>query len=377
MSEYQYYEFRAVDLPPDNADQRALRAMSTRAQITATSFTNTYDWDDFKGDPTILMQRWFDLHLYVSNWGSRRLMIKLPGRLIDEAAVRAYAGKAECVQLTATREQIILDINGDEIESELFEDGSDRLDGLAPLRDAILAGDWRLFYLLWLMAVEEDGVEAEEPEPLAGIGSITPALGAVADFFQIDPDLVAAAAEKCPVPPADAVKPADCKACIAALPEPVKTGLLLRLLAGEPNLAAELRRLLRETAPPPRAVRVPELRTVHDLRTRAEAIAAARERDTAEQEALARKQQTEKDEHVSRTRQAALARRGNRAWQDVELEIERGTASGYDRAARLLADLHAIAAERRTSEDFVRRLQALRERHSGKKRFLERMADLA
>ena len=29
----------------------ALRTLSTRAQITATSFTNHYKWGDFKGDP--------------------------------------------------------------------------------------------------------------------------------------------------------------------------------------------------------------------------------------------------------------------------------------------------------------------------------------
>lgn len=43
MSEYQYYEFQAVDRPLGEADQKALRALSTRAQITTTSFTNSYE----------------------------------------------------------------------------------------------------------------------------------------------------------------------------------------------------------------------------------------------------------------------------------------------------------------------------------------------
>lgn len=51
MSEYQYYEFQAVDRPPSEKDRQALRALSTLARITATTFTNTYDWGDFKGDP--------------------------------------------------------------------------------------------------------------------------------------------------------------------------------------------------------------------------------------------------------------------------------------------------------------------------------------
>jgi hypothetical protein len=40
MSEYQYYEFLAVDRPLDERQQAEVRALSTRARITATSFTN-------------------------------------------------------------------------------------------------------------------------------------------------------------------------------------------------------------------------------------------------------------------------------------------------------------------------------------------------
>ncbi len=44
MSEYQYYEFQAVDRPLDTAEQAELRVLSTRARITATGFVNHYDW---------------------------------------------------------------------------------------------------------------------------------------------------------------------------------------------------------------------------------------------------------------------------------------------------------------------------------------------
>ena len=51
MSEYQYYEFLAVDRPLDDDEQAEVRSLSTRARITATSFVNEYHWGDFKGDP--------------------------------------------------------------------------------------------------------------------------------------------------------------------------------------------------------------------------------------------------------------------------------------------------------------------------------------
>ena len=51
MSEYQYYEFLAVDRPLTAAEQAEVRQLSTRARITATSFANEYHWGDFKGSP--------------------------------------------------------------------------------------------------------------------------------------------------------------------------------------------------------------------------------------------------------------------------------------------------------------------------------------
>lgn len=67
MSEYQYYEFQAVDRPLGELQQQELRALSTRARITATSFVNSYEWGNFKGSPARLMDRYFDLHVYLAN----------------------------------------------------------------------------------------------------------------------------------------------------------------------------------------------------------------------------------------------------------------------------------------------------------------------
>ena len=42
MSTYQFYAFPALDRPLTSAEQPAVRALSTRARIAATSFTNEY-----------------------------------------------------------------------------------------------------------------------------------------------------------------------------------------------------------------------------------------------------------------------------------------------------------------------------------------------
>jgi hypothetical protein len=210
MSEYQYYEFQAIDRPLSGADQEALRALSTRARISATSFTNSYEWGDFKGDPARLMENWFELHLYLANWGSRRLMIRWPARLLDRHLLGAFLGEVDYAELRVVGQNLILDIVCEEVESEDWDDGSGWLAALAPLRSDVLGGDLRLFYLLWLTAVEAGVFEPDEPEPMPGIGPMTGALEAFADFFNIDPDLVAAAAERSADPLAG--KPASSEA---------------------------------------------------------------------------------------------------------------------------------------------------------------------
>lgn len=90
MSEYQYYEFLAVDRPLSEAQRAQLRALSTRAEITATRFTNEYQWGDFRGDPRKMMEQYFDAHLYFANWGTRRLMLRVPRAALDIKTAEQY-----------------------------------------------------------------------------------------------------------------------------------------------------------------------------------------------------------------------------------------------------------------------------------------------
>ena len=90
MSEYQYYEFLAVDKPLTPQQQAELRARSSRAIITATSFTNEYHWGDLKGDPLEWVRRYFDAHVYSANWGSCRLLLRLPRAALDESVLADF-----------------------------------------------------------------------------------------------------------------------------------------------------------------------------------------------------------------------------------------------------------------------------------------------
>ena len=51
MSVYQYYEFRAVDRPLTEKQTTELRKVSSRGEITTSSYVNVYHYGDFRGSP--------------------------------------------------------------------------------------------------------------------------------------------------------------------------------------------------------------------------------------------------------------------------------------------------------------------------------------
>ena len=373
MSEYQYYEFQAIDRPLSEADKEALRALSTRARITATSFTNHYEWGDFKGDPRRLMERWFDLHLYLANWGTRRLMMRLPGRLVERPRLDAVLRDVDWVEVWEAGEHLIVDIYRDQAEEGYgdWDDGSGWLGALTPLRADVLSGDLRLFYLLWLAALQDGALKADDKEPLGGLGPLTAALEAAAEFFDIDRDLVDAAAERSDGPDAAALD-AALRATIAGLSDAARTDLLVRVADGDPHVGAALRQSARLGEGSSGATP----RSVEELTARAEALARARERAEAERRADEQRREAALAERARRKRLDELMRRGEAVWDEVESEIVRRNAPGYERAAALLFDLEAIAIEDGTEADFTRRLVGIRDRHAGKRRFLDRLEGL-
>lgn len=379
MSEYQYYEFRAIDRPLDRAAQEALRSISSRARITATSFTNHYDWGDFSGDPRKLMEQWFDLHLYLANWGTRRLMLRVPKRFLDREDIAPFLAEVDWVEAWASADNLIVDIHQDndglgddwfDDDDEEDDDGSHWLAALAPLRADVLSGDLRLFYLLWLTAVRDDLVSDDAFEPLPGIGPLTGALEAFAGFFGVDRDLIQAAAER---NASDAgVSTDQMREALAALAEVEKTELLLRLVEGDGHVASELKRKIRREHPAPPA----PYRTVAALRMRARQIGEERERAVAEGLEAEKRRQAEEAEKARRARLEDIKQKGARVWREIEQEIERRNPRGYDRAASLLADLQVIAVEAGTDDEFAYRVADICVRHKNKGNFIEQLAKL-
>jgi hypothetical protein len=364
MSEYQSYEFVALDRPLTGEEMQALRAISTRAEITPTRFWNEYQWGDLKADPAVLLASYFDLHLYFANWGTRRLMLRLPRQAADVAALQAYLPGSDAATLTLTRDHVILDL-----VSETEEPGDDWFEvghlaaSLVPVRADLLAGDHRAAYLAWLLAVQNGEIEDEETEPPlpSGLNQLPAPLAALAGFLRLDGDLLAAAAEAS----SDQTEAADgLRAWVGALAPAEQRRLLLRAVEDPDwrigrDLRAEYQRTHRRPTDTPG-------RTVDCLLGRADELRAQRELAAADRQARAAAAAAA--EHAAHL--AALAARGEAAWQELERLVE---TSAYDAAVRLAVDLRDAADQSKDRDRFDQRMAGLRERYSRRRGFFDRL----
>jgi hypothetical protein len=210
MSEYQYYEFLAVDRPLTGAEQ--------------------------------------------ANWGTHRIMLRLPRVLLEEGVAGQYAADDQ-VTVSVTEEHVIIDMISEDEEGEWEEDEEDSLSAIVGVRAELAAGDLRPLYLAWLAAYgawerdedafEDDDEDLTEPPVPAGLGSLTAAQSALADFLRLDRDLLEVAATASPPRSEVQDDPRALAAGIAGLPGEEKDRLLL-LVAQDQGLRARtelLRRL--------------------------------------------------------------------------------------------------------------------------------------
>lgn len=381
MSEYQYYEFLAIDRPLDDDEQAEIRSLSTRARITATSFVNEYHWGDFKGDPQWLMQHYYDAHLYVANWGTHRVMFRLPADLLDPEVAEDYCLDDQ-VSSRVSGEFVVLDFScNDEFgEFDFDYDPGALLSAIIGVRAELAAGDLRPLYLAWLAAYgiwerDEYAFDREadddlEPPVPPGLHTLTASQRALADFLRLDPDLLATAAQASL--PQETDDTAGLAAWVVQLPVAEKDLLLTRVVQGAaPRVRMELLRRFHDDTASDRPT--PTRRTVAELLDEAARQRADRERRLAAQRAEEEARQ-ERERLAARDRRLdKLAGEGDTAWSRVETMIATKKPAEYDAAVALLTDLQALAERDDHYDTFTSRTIALRRTHARKPSLIERL----
>jgi hypothetical protein len=379
MSEYQYYEFLAVDNALDAAAMSGLRQISSRAHISQGRMAVAYNWGDFKGDPIALMEKHFDLFLYTANWGARRFALRLPKLLIDPTIFDRFAFDKEILTVHDAGENYILDMTYDSDGDGHFiddaENGEDWMPQLSPLRSTLLAGDMGLFFLLWLIQVDRGRVHDEAPVPQLGFTSFSVSLYDLADFLRLDRHLLEAAALSSNTH-VDQPSTNEVNTFLFALPEEEKLNWLKRLYSGDdPHLSASLRH--RHRAMFARPAQKADSLTAGDLRQKARTLAQEKYNLEKQRKELERRENERKAAEAKAARLTAMAGRGEAAWQELDDCVALRNAQGYAKAAALAADLAEIAWQGGQIESFLKRFATFRDRHTAKRKFIEQLDKIA
>ncbi len=220
MSEYQYYEFLALDRPLNATEKAYIESLSSRVELTSTQAKFVYNYGDFRGNP--------------------------------QALVNADVFAAYCLEdkitVSTTKNSVILDINiHDEEMSHWIDSGEGYLSEMVSLRNDLLQGDLRSLYLAWLKAApiyfEPELEDYIEPPVPANLDDLPNSLLVLVNFLEIDQDLIAAGAIASESQQQEEESLED---LIPNLSDREKNDFLVRLLKGESHLGVQLNYRLRE-----------------------------------------------------------------------------------------------------------------------------------
>lgn len=362
MSEYQCYEFVALDRPLSSAEMVELRSVSSRADISSTRFWNEYEWGDLKADPKELLVQYFDAFLHFASWGSNRFMLRLPASQVDLRQLEPYFPGGPS-RLTKAGKHLVVDLwsESEEPEGDWFE-AEGWLETLVPLRSQLLQGDMSAAYLGWLLAVQADDVSSDDKEPPvpARLRKPDASLIALADFLSIDRDLMAAAAEGSQDESLDAEA---LRSWVRSRPAREKERWLLKTI-DDPSarLGPDLVAAFRRAQPVPHT----KSRTVATLLARSDELKRLRAEAKAEQQEKERRRvEAARQRHL-----ASLAKQGDEAWNRLERLIE---GRKYDDAVTLAVDLRDAAGLSSRTDDFEARLAVVRKKYSRRRGLLDRL----
>jgi hypothetical protein len=255
---------------------------------------------------------------------------------------------------------------------DYWDETTGELGAIVAARSELLGGDHRLLYLAWLMGIQWDNVDDEDTEPPVpvGLADLSGALRAIADFLEIDEDLIAVAAEASP--PLNEGPVTGLADWIVTLPAAEKDKLLTMVVDGEgAQVQALLPRRFRGSVPG-------QNEPARPARTAADLWVAAGARKAVREEAEARASRAE-EERAAAAKAAAydkrldqLAARAEAVWQEAENLVETKKPRDYDLAVSLLRDLSALARRDGGHDAFIVRFLQLRSRHERKPSLQER-----
>jgi len=204
-----------------------------------------------------------------------------------------------------------------------------------------------------------------------GLGTLIAAQKALAEFLEVDPDLLAGAGIGSPAAPKAEISRQEMDKWIDALTREEVNSILKQLLEGKGQQAE--RSIRNRFASWRRGLQTGDTdasrRTVGELRQNAEKARQIRlekqKRDRKRREIKHRKE-----------REAYLKNLSNdfpKAWESVREPVERGSGRGYDEACRALVDISEAYALFATQKQFQKELKKFMADHRRRKALIQRL----
>ena len=375
MSEYQYYEFAAIDGPISDEGLRYARGCSSRANVSRVRWQNTYTFGDFHGSVDTLLKH-YDAHFYIANWGTVRLGLALPKGAITPEAIQPYLRGGEQYEDTLTVKKIgnrcIVWWERNEEGGWGWTEGEGLIDQLIGVREELMRGDYRSLFLGWLADFDpdewrdpEDGAVIMPPIP-AGLDHLSPALAALIKQFPVDPDALAVAAELSEARTQDRIP-------IAAVLERLSVSEMRALLArvaegGGSGVLTELNRL---TYP---QVQIPIGQAMRCTDFAAKIIETREDRHKKEAKVSEAKRQREAE--LRKQHLASVMQRADTIWSGLDPLMDQKIASAYDQAAAQLQELRDADAQAGDTGGFQQKLNGFRRRYSNRPAMMRRIEKL-
>jgi hypothetical protein len=327
-------------------------------------------------------------HVYFANWGSCRLLLRLPQAIFDARSPRDFTGRegrairsqfAKAFDAIDTDEHCLLDwsFNDDSGEHVRFSEEADGAGWMArrrPIRDELLRGDTRPLYLGWLARLGNGELRDDDHEPPLpdGLKTLTPAQNALAEFLMLDQDWLAAATETSAPLAAESDDHGRFDPWLLELTEDEMRTALRMLLEGRSQEAERsLRRgfLTWEEARVPNRVARPEPRCVGEMAARVSFHRGVREqRERAARKAAVARRKAERAGYLT-----SLLEDEDSAWSAIDTKLQRGSGSSYDQALRALQDLAEAYSRAQREATFRRRLVRLMAQHGKRGAWVTRL----
>ena len=375
MSEYQYYEFVAIERPISDEGLRYAEGCSSRADVSRIHWRNVYNFGSFGGSVETLL-KYYDAHFYIANWGTVRFAVALPEGCLDLKAIQPYLRGSdpyeETLSVKSSAERCVVWWERNEEDGLGWTEGEGIINRLIGIREDLMRGDYRALFLGWLADFDPDewcdpkdnGVLV--PPIPAGLDSLTPALQTLIEQFPVDPDGLAVAAGHSQDTMPDRIPVA---AVLDKLPVPKMKALLGRVAEGDGSrVMSELNRLTY----PPVETPIDEGITCVDFATKAIEVREARLTKEARAAAAERRHAaTARKRHLE-----GVMKRADTIWTGLDPLMEEKIASAYDSVAARLKELRDAYKQADKDTEFQDRLSAFRERYSRRPAMIRRIKKL-